>query len=64
MMSHDVWLEYAYQELEERSVSFEEFCKQEYEEAFASKDDAEWEGYKEWVHENYKELEERWKYES
>ena len=53
---NDIW----YQLMEERQVSFEEFCKERYEETFADKDDAELPDYKEWVSEHYGELEEEW----
>lgn len=64
MMSHDVWLDYGYQEQEERQIPFEDFCKQQYEETFADKDDVDWPDYKEWLDEYYKSLEEEWKNEN
>lgn len=61
-MSYDAWLEKPYQEQEEVQISFEDFCKVRYEETFNDKDDDQWEDYKDWVSEHYKELEEEWKY--
>ena len=60
-MSYDSWLEKSYQELEEKQIPFEDYCKQRYEETFADMDDVDWPDYKEWVSEHYKELEEEWK---
>lgn len=64
MMSHDVWLDYCYQELEERQVSFEDYCRERYREEFGDTDDLYWPDYREWVYEHYKELEEEWKNEN
>lgn len=51
----------AYQLMEERQVSFEDFCKQQYEDAFALMDDDGWPDYKEWVSDHYETLEKEWK---
>lgn len=51
----------AYQLQQEKQISFDTYCKQQYEEMFADKDDEEWPDYKDWVSEHYRELEEEWK---
>lgn len=54
----------AYQLQQEKQISFDTYCKDKYNEAFASMDDDEWPDYKDWVSEHYKELEEEWKNEN